>query len=129
MLAQVWIELAPFRGFWQQKQASKSSNKNQCHHLLLEFIILSVFLCRRGCENGSNVPLYRCRAHETDLYSKEKLEMVQSGVLDGAFLALSRDPVIPKVNAIGYDLKIIDLMILLLYKFTDLRSGSTVRRG
>ena len=79
--------VAPFRGFWQQKQASKSSNKNQCHHLLLEFIILSVFLCRRGCENGSNVPLYRCRAHETDLYSKEKLEMVQLDVL-----ALTTDP-------------------------------------
>ena len=121
--------VAPFRGFWQQKQASKSSNKNKCHHLLLEFIILSFFYVEGAVKMGPMFLFTGCRTRETDLYSKEKLEMVQSGVLDGAFLALSRDPVIPKVNAIGYDLKIIDLMILLLYKFTDLRSGSTVRRG
>ena len=37
------------------------------------------------------------RSPECDLYVKEKANMVDLGVLDYAFLALSRDPVIPRV--------------------------------
>jgi hypothetical protein len=38
------------------------------------------------------------RSRECDLYVKEKANMVNLGVLDFAFLALSRDPVIPRVS-------------------------------
>ena len=38
------------------------------------------------------------RTRDSDLYADEKFEMVKTGVLDGAFLALSRDPIVPRVN-------------------------------
>lgn len=34
-----------------------------------------------------------------DLYKTDKMEMVNEGVLDKTYLALSRDPTIPKVSA------------------------------
>ena len=46
-----------------------------------------------------------CRTRDSDLYAQEKLEMVKTGVLDVSFLALSRDPVIPKVNLISFSYK------------------------
>ena len=43
-----------------------------------------------------------CRTKDSDLYLKEKREMVRTGVLNHNFLALSRDPaaVTPRVTAL-----------------------------
>lgn len=40
---------------------------------------------------------FGCRTKEMDLYKEEKAVMQKSGVLERVFLALSREPNIPKV--------------------------------
>ena len=44
---------------------------------------------------------FGCRQNALDLYREEKAAMVEEGVLDKVFLALSREPSIPKVNNPG----------------------------
>ena len=41
---------------------------------------------------------FGCRQRALDLYKDEKAAMLKDGVLDQVFLALSREPTIPKVN-------------------------------
>lgn len=42
--------------------------------------------------------LFGCRKQCLDLYGEEKAEMIEQGVLNRVFLALSREPNIPKVS-------------------------------
>jgi len=41
---------------------------------------------------------FGCRQHALDLYREEKAAMLEEGVLDRVYLALSREPAIPKVT-------------------------------
>ncbi|XP_003698873.1 nitric oxide synthase, salivary gland [Apis florea] len=64
--------IAPFRGFW--------------HHRLAEI------KRRPDLEYGKVWLFFGCRQRNLDLYRQEKEEMVELGVLDKIFLALSREP-------------------------------------
>lgn len=68
--------IAPFRGFWQQRLSEKLDNKPV----------------------GKMWLFFGCREKEGDLYRDEKEEMLEKHVLDRVFLALSREPNIPKVS-------------------------------
>ena len=65
------------------------------------FVVVVVFYnfqLTEGVEMGPMLLFTGYRSRECDLYVKEKANMVNLGVLDFAFLALSRDPVIPRVS-------------------------------
>ncbi|KAL1140194.1 hypothetical protein AAG570_000126, partial [Ranatra chinensis] len=68
--------IAPFRGFWQHRMAQRSLNGPG------KFGKMSLF--------------FGCRLNSLDLYQEEKEAMVREGVLCKVFLALSREPTIPK---------------------------------
>ena len=69
---------APFRSFWQELDEIKLQN------------------------SSLNVPkvwlFFGCRTKSLDLYSDEKRKMFENGILNRVFLALSREPDIPKVS-------------------------------
>jgi len=44
---------------------------------------------------------FGCRQHALDLYREEKAAMLEEGVLDKVYLALSREPTIPKVTEVA----------------------------
>ncbi len=67
--------IAPFRGFWQEWDELKARNVK----------IPKIWL------------FFGCQTNELDLYRAEKEEMLNKKILDRTFLALSRDPNIPKV--------------------------------
>nr|CAD7461543.1 unnamed protein product [Timema tahoe] len=69
--------IAPFRGFWQHKMAhaQASGGVGTIGHMWLFF----------GCQRRT-----------MDLYHEEKEMMTSRGVLDKVFLALSREPSVPK---------------------------------
>ncbi|KAL7050858.1 hypothetical protein ACKWTF_004249 [Chironomus riparius] len=67
---------APFRSFWQELDEIKLQN--------LSLNVPKVWL------------FFGCRTKSLDLYSDEKREMVENGILNKVFLALSREPGIPK---------------------------------
>nr|CAD7258266.1 unnamed protein product [Timema shepardi] len=69
--------IAPFRGFWQHKMAhaQASGGTGTIGHMWLFF----------GCQRRT-----------MDLYHEEKEIMTSRGVLDKVFLALSREPSVPK---------------------------------
>lgn len=94
--------IAPFRSFWQQRLAQVNVNKK----------VGKIWL------------FFGCRTSELDLYKDEKQEMVNRGVLDRVFLALSREPNVPKVCFSKY------LFVLkLIPNFTlDLRSKFGFKR-
>ncbi|KAJ8960069.1 hypothetical protein NQ318_009511 [Aromia moschata] len=66
--------IAPFRAFWQHRY-SQLKQKQKIGKMWLFF---------------------GCRTKQMDLYKEEKAQMAQAGVLDRVFLALSREPNIPK---------------------------------
>ncbi|XP_060528614.1 nitric oxide synthase isoform X2 [Cylas formicarius] len=66
--------IAPFRAFWQHRYAQLKSKPNP----------------------GKMWLFFGCRTKEMDLYKEEKQEMVQEGILERVFLALSREPTINK---------------------------------
>lgn len=68
--------IAPFRAFWQHRQAQVLANK----------------------QVGKIWLFFGCRTRELDLYKEEKNEMLKKGVVDKVFLALSREPNVPKVR-------------------------------
>uniref|UniRef100_A0A4Y0BMI3 Nitric oxide synthase n=1 Tax=Anopheles funestus TaxID=62324 RepID=A0A4Y0BMI3_ANOFN len=68
--------IAPFRSFWQEWDHIKTE--------MVDCKIPKVWL------------FFGCRTKNVDLYRDEKEEMVQNGVLDRVFLALSREENIPK---------------------------------
>ncbi|KAF6206870.1 hypothetical protein GE061_018106 [Apolygus lucorum] len=68
--------IAPFRGFWQHRLAQRSLNGPG------KFGKMALFF---GCQQGI-----------LDLYREEKTSMVKEGVLSKVYLALSREPSIPK---------------------------------
>ncbi|XP_075220584.1 nitric oxide synthase isoform X1 [Lycorma delicatula] len=68
--------IAPFRGFWQQRAAIRKI---------------------KGAEKVGKMTLFfGCRLRSLDLYQEEKAEMLKEGVLNQAFLALSREPKLSK---------------------------------
>lgn len=73
---------APFRSFWQELDEIKLQN------------------------SSLNVPkvwlFFGCRTKSLDLYSDEKREMFENGILNRVFLALSREPGMPKVSFSSY---------------------------
>lgn len=68
--------VAPFRGFWQHRYAQLKQKQKL----------------------GKMWLFFGCQTRDMNLYEEEKAEMVKVGVLDRVFLALSRDPNIPKVS-------------------------------
>ncbi|CAH1374762.1 unnamed protein product [Tenebrio molitor] len=66
--------IAPFRGFWQHRLAQVLANKK----------VGKIWL------------FFGCRTRELDLHKEEKTQMLTKGVLDKVFLALSREPNVPK---------------------------------
>jgi nitric-oxide synthase len=44
---------------------------------------------------------FGCRQRALDLYHEEKAAMLKEGVLDEVYLALSREPTIPKVTEVA----------------------------
>lgn len=75
---------APFRSFWQELDEIKLQNS--------VFVVPKVWL------------FFGCRARSLDLYSDEKKEMLERGILDKTFLALSREVNIPKVSQFNFSL-------------------------
>ncbi|XP_046680462.1 LOW QUALITY PROTEIN: nitric oxide synthase, salivary gland-like [Homalodisca vitripennis] len=68
--------IAPFRGFWQHRYAMKK---------------------KQGLKKAGKMTLFfGCRLRSLDLHKEDKEKMVAEGVLDKVFLALSREPGIPK---------------------------------
>ncbi|KAJ4437856.1 hypothetical protein ANN_13795 [Periplaneta americana] len=68
--------IAPFRGFWQHRRAQLRGGTDR--------------------EFGKMWLFFGCRQHALDLYREEKADMLEEGVLDQVYLALSREPTIPK---------------------------------
>nr|AJA40861.1 nitric oxide synthase egg isoform [Philanthus triangulum] len=68
--------IAPFRGFWHHRLAQMRHNPDE--------------------EFGKVWLFFGCRQRNLDLYRQEKEEMVETGVLDKVFLALSREPGLKK---------------------------------
>lgn len=70
--------IAPFRSFWQ------------------EFQVL------REVDTTASLPklwlFFGCRNRDVDLYAEEKAQLLQDQIMDRVFLALSREPDIPKVS-------------------------------
>jgi nitric-oxide synthase len=72
--------IAPFRGFWEQRQAELTA-------------------CRSAASKAGPMWLFfGCRQRELDLYRDEKASMLETGVLQRVFLALSRESDTPKVS-------------------------------
>ncbi|XP_049785916.1 nitric oxide synthase, salivary gland-like [Schistocerca cancellata] len=70
--------IAPFRGFWQQRMAELQASQ-------------------KGPENFGKMWLFfGCRHRSLDLYREEKTRLVEDGVLDKVYLALSREANVPK---------------------------------
>jgi hypothetical protein len=69
---------APFRSFWQELDEIKSQTAS--------FNVPKVWL------------FFGCRTRNLDLYRMEKEKMLEMGILDKVFLALSREINIPKVS-------------------------------
>lgn len=63
--------IAPFRGFWHHRCAQMKKQRNE--------------------EFGKMWLFFGCRQKCLDLYAQEKKKMVDAGVLDKVFLALSRE--------------------------------------
>lgn len=67
--------IAPFRAFWQERYMQLKNN----------------------VKIGRMWLFFGCRTKDMDLYKEEKALMLKTGVLERVFLALSREPNIPKV--------------------------------
>nr|CAD7595373.1 unnamed protein product [Timema genevievae] len=70
--------IAPFRAFWQHRKYQRDN------------------LLKAGQTIGKAWLFFGCRQRSLDLYRKEKQDMLEDKVLDRVFLALSREPTIPK---------------------------------
>ncbi|CAG2056535.1 unnamed protein product, partial [Timema podura] len=73
--------IAPFRAFWQHRKYQRDN------------------LLKAGQTIGKAWLFFGCRQRSLDLYRKEKQDMLEDKVLDKVFLALSREPTIPKTYA------------------------------
>lgn len=89
--------VAPFRGFWQHRYAQLKQKQKL----------------------GKMWLFFGCQTRDMNLYEEEKAEMVKVGVLDRVFLALSRDPNIPKTYVQNLALKEASE----IYKFLVLEKG------
>ncbi|XP_044272117.1 nitric oxide synthase isoform X2 [Tribolium madens] len=75
--------IAPFRAFWQHRLAQVLTGKK----------VGKIWL------------FFGCRTNDLDLYKEEKNEMLRRKVLDKVFLALSREPNVPKTYVQNLALK------------------------
>ncbi|XP_015839062.1 nitric oxide synthase, salivary gland isoform X3 [Tribolium castaneum] len=75
--------IAPFRAFWQHRLAQVLAGKK----------VGKIWL------------FFGCRTNDLDLYKEEKNEMLRRKVLDKVFLALSREPNVPKTYVQNLALK------------------------
>lgn len=90
--------IAPFRSFWQHWSYLKEENPDVVVSFIGFFKIIFCFLKITIFLQLPKVWLFfGCRTKSVDLYSEEKQEMIEAGVLDKVFLALSRERDIPKV--------------------------------
>ncbi|XP_058453237.1 nitric oxide synthase [Malaya genurostris] len=87
--------IAPFRSFWQEWSTIKAE--------LPETKIPKVWL------------FFGCRTRKVDLYNNEKQEMLQTGILDRVFLALSREENVPKTYVQDLALKEADSIFNLIW--------------
>lgn len=83
--------IAPFRGFWQHRYTQLIAKKKL----------------------GKMWLFFGCRQKEMDLYREEKSDMIEKNVLDKVFLALSREPNVPKVTTFGLVYGIYNFLFLL----------------
>jgi len=60
---------------------------------------------------GRTMLFFGCQYKSMDLYKADKMEMIKEGVLDKTYLALSREPSIPKVGSNSN----IDTIVILKY--------------
>ena len=97
---------APFRGFWQEWDEIKSSDPDAT--------IPKVWL------------FFGCRTKALDLYRDEKEEMLEKQILDRTFLALSREPNIPKVCITINIVELIFIFNLKLCLIEDVRAGYSI---
>lgn len=68
--------IAPFRAFWQHRYAQKKTGIDT--------------------KMGRTMLFFGCQYKSMDLYKTDKIEMIKEGVLNKTYLALSREPSIPK---------------------------------
>ncbi|KAB7505083.1 Nitric oxide synthase, endothelial, partial [Armadillidium nasatum] len=61
-------------------------------------ITVAVVIYRTEESIGDMMLFFGCRTKALDLYREEKEEMVNQGVLKNTYLALSREPSLPKVS-------------------------------
>jgi len=61
---------------------------------------ICIFSCIGGRVFGKMWLFFGCRQRALDLYREEKAAMLKEGVLDEVYLALSREPTIPKVTEV-----------------------------
>ncbi|KXJ79779.1 hypothetical protein RP20_CCG027687 [Aedes albopictus] len=87
--------IAPFRSFWQEWSTIKQE--------MPETEIPKVWL------------FFGCRTKKVDLYRDEKEEMLQTGILDRVFLALSREENVPKTYVQDLALKESDSIFELIW--------------
>lgn len=95
--------IAPFRGFWHHRFAQikklRSTMLTYCYHCkIYDFIKMIIKLKFIDEEIGKMWLFFGCRQRCLDLYAQEKKMMVDAGVLDKVFLALSRESGLQKVN-------------------------------
>ncbi|XP_064096967.1 nitric oxide synthase, salivary gland-like [Macrobrachium nipponense] len=68
--------IAPLRGIWQHYHYQRNINRSGLRREIILY--------------------YGCQTRETDLYAEEKASMCRARVLKEAYLAMSRDPKMPK---------------------------------
>lgn len=78
VVCEIGTGTAPFRSFWQDLDEIKSQDTS--------FDVPKVWL------------FFGCRTKSLDLYSDEKSAMLENGILNRVFLALSREKNVPKVS-------------------------------
>lgn len=87
--------IAPFRSFWQHW----SFLKEQDETVIVGFHFTAAEKKIKNCifQLPKVWLFFGCRTTSLDLYSDEKQKMIERGVLDKVFLALSREKDVPKV--------------------------------
>lgn len=115
-------------------------NKNEIFHEISMRYWWTILFFHTDENHGKIWLFFGCRQKNLDLYRREKKEMLEAGVLDKVFLALSREPGIDKVNneidqLIGFSklnpsAKMKEFIFIhFSHRFSDLRSTSHTSRS
>ena len=121
--------VAPFRGFWQHKEALQSSKYCGFYFFFSWMRVLRKNLFLEGIkEIGPFLLFTGYRSPDCDLFVEEKAAMVAKGILDYAFLALSRHSAVPKVdNLYGGSFWQFTIIYFCLLSQTDLCTRQNTR--